>query len=110
MLQIDHRESHDIDLFLDDPQYLTFLNTETQGIKLERAPDSYQAGTDVLTLAYEELGEIDFICCHNFIVDPTAPPAGRGHAVALAPPSALLAQNCFHPRRTYQQPNVVHLP
>src|SRR3546814_10248418 len=54
MLQIDHRESHDIDLFLDDPQYLPFLNPETQGIKLERAPDSYQAGTDVLKLARSE--------------------------------------------------------
>ena len=46
MLQIDHRESHDIDLFLDDPQYLPFLNPETQGIKLDRVPDSYQAGEE----------------------------------------------------------------
>src|SRR3546814_4694878 len=30
MLQIDHRESHDIDLFLDDPQYLPFLKPETR--------------------------------------------------------------------------------
>src|SRR3546814_10996490 len=29
MLQLDHRERHDIDLFLDDPQYLPFLNPET---------------------------------------------------------------------------------
>src|SRR5690606_10923434 len=28
MLQIDHRESHEIDLFLDDPQVLPFLNPE----------------------------------------------------------------------------------
>lgn len=31
MLQIDHRESDDIDIFLDDPQVLPFLNPETQG-------------------------------------------------------------------------------
>lgn len=30
MLQIAHRESHDIDLFIDDPQILPFLNPETQ--------------------------------------------------------------------------------
>src|SRR3546814_11249323 len=30
MLQIDHRESHAIDLPLDDPQYLPFLNPETR--------------------------------------------------------------------------------
>src|SRR3546814_12073265 len=83
MLQIDHRESHDIDLFLDDPQYLPFLNPETQGIKLERAPDSYQAGTDALKLAYEELGEIDFICCDNILLDPTAATDVRGPAVPL---------------------------
>jgi len=28
MLQIDHRESHDIDLFLDDPQIIPYLNPE----------------------------------------------------------------------------------
>src|SRR3546814_12126929 len=71
MLQIDHRESHDIDLFLDDPQILPFLNPETQGIKLDHAPDSYQAGTDMLKLAYHDLGEIDFICCDSIIPDPT---------------------------------------
>lgn len=49
MLQIDHRESHDIDLFLDDPQILPFLNPETQGIPLERRPDAYDSdGTVVL--------------------------------------------------------------
>lgn len=60
MLQIDHRESHDIDLFLDDPQVLPFLNPETKGIKLERRPDSYDTDDNgVLKLAYKDLGEID---------------------------------------------------
>lgn len=32
MLQINHRESHDIDLFIEDAQYLPYLNPgETQG-------------------------------------------------------------------------------
>jgi hypothetical protein len=29
MLQIDHRESHDIDIFLNDPQLLPYLNPAT---------------------------------------------------------------------------------
>src|SRR3546814_7262153 len=82
MLQIDHRESHDIDLFLDDPQILPFLNPETQGIKLDHAPDSYQAGTDMLKLAYHDLGEIDFICCDSIIPDPTRAHDVQGHAIA----------------------------
>src|SRR3546814_10333500 len=96
MLQIDHRESHDIDLSLDDPQYLPFLNPETQGIKLERAPDSYQAGTEVLKLAYEELGEIDFICCDNILLDPTAATAVRGHAVALETQAEIIAKKVLY--------------
>jgi hypothetical protein len=55
MLQIDHRESDDIDLFLNDPQLLPYLNPETQDIQLERLPDSYSVeGAAVLKLAYEE--------------------------------------------------------
>ena len=57
MLQIDHRESHDIDIFLDDPQILPFLNPETQGYALSRLPDSYESdGARALKLAYENMG------------------------------------------------------
>src|SRR3546814_13996155 len=83
MLQIDHRESHDIDLFLDDPQILTFLNPETQGIKLDHAHHSYQAGTDLLKLAYHDLGEIDFICCDSIIPDPTREHDAQCQAIHL---------------------------
>jgi hypothetical protein len=41
MLRIDHRESYDIDIFLEDPQFLPFLNPETQSYALSRQPDSY---------------------------------------------------------------------
>lgn len=34
MLQIDHRESRDIDIFLMDPQLLGFLNPETHDLNL----------------------------------------------------------------------------
>lgn len=42
MLQINHRESHDIDVFIDDPQVLAYLNPETQEYPLSRLPDSYE--------------------------------------------------------------------
>jgi len=102
MLQIDHRESHDIDLFLDDPQVLPFLNPETQAIKLSRAPDSYQAGTDVLKLAYSDLGEIDFICCEGIITDPTQTTDVRGHAVALETPAEIIAKKVFYRGWSFQ--------
>src|SRR3546814_16281266 len=34
MLQIDRRESHAIDMFLDDPPYFTFFNQENKGYKI----------------------------------------------------------------------------
>jgi len=33
MLQIDHRESFDVDIFLDDPQVLPYLNPKTQATR-----------------------------------------------------------------------------
>jgi hypothetical protein len=63
MLQIDHRESHDVDIFLDDPQILPFLNPQIQGYSLSQLPDTYDSdGARSIKLSYDGLGEIDFIC------------------------------------------------
>ncbi|MBW7921174.1 MAG: nucleotidyl transferase AbiEii/AbiGii toxin family protein [Rubellimicrobium sp.] len=63
MLQIDHRDSHDIDLFVTDPQVLPFLNPDTQGFRLGQMPDGIDSdGVRALKLIYTGLGEIDFIC------------------------------------------------
>ena len=35
MLQIDHRESHDVDFFLQDPQLLSFLDPQKHDFKFE---------------------------------------------------------------------------
>ncbi len=97
MLQIDHRESHDIDLFLDDPQLLPFLNPETQGIELERKPDSYSAeGTTVLKLAFADTGEIDFIVCADITDQPSRKQDVRGHLVALETPAEIIAKKVYY--------------
>jgi hypothetical protein len=83
MLTIDHRESHDIDIFLDDAQVLPYLNPETQGYALLQRPDSYQTdGTRALKLAYQDIGEIDFICCSSILDDPFERRDVRGCSVA----------------------------
>lgn len=103
MLQIDHRESHDIDLFLDDPQILPFLNPETQNIDLERRPDSYSTeGTTVLKLAYRDLGEIDFICCAEITDEPTHAKDIRGHRVALETPAEIIAKKVYYRGWSFQ--------
>jgi len=97
MLQIDHRESYDIDLFLDDPQIIPYLNPETQGISLNRRPDSYVAdGNGVLKLAYKDIGEIDFICCESITDDPTQRAVIRNRDVNLETPAEIIAKKVYY--------------
>ena len=97
MLQIDHRESHDIDLFLDDPQLLPFLNPETQGIDVARRPDSYSTdGTTVLKLAFQDIGEIDFICCADILEPSSQPSDVRGLMVQLETPAEIVAKKVYY--------------
>jgi hypothetical protein len=95
MLQIDHRESHDIDLFIDDPQILPYLNPQTQSIALNRHPDSYESAAHVLKLAYEDLGEIDFICCRSIINNPVKSTEIRGETIALETPAEIIAKKIY---------------
>ncbi len=72
MLQIDHRDSFDIDVFIDDPQVLPFLNARTQGLELDVWPDDYRSdGTKALKLVFTGLGEIDFICAAELTETPS---------------------------------------
>lgn len=103
MLQIEHRESHDIDIFLDDPQLLPFLNPETQNYTLSRAPDSYVSdGTRALKLAYEDAGEIDFICSASITDDPVERHDVRGHEVALERAAEIIAKKVYFRGGSFQ--------
>lgn len=62
MLQIDHRDSHDVDLFITDPQLLGSLDPAKQGFVLSMEPSAYDGdGIGHLKLSFEDVGEIDFI-------------------------------------------------
>jgi hypothetical protein len=62
MLQIDHRESHDIDIFLDDPQLLSLFNPASNDLVFETAPAAYEGdGSHFQKLVFGGIGEIDFI-------------------------------------------------
>lgn len=103
MLQIDHRESHDIDLFLDDPQILPFLNPETQDIALHRMPDSYNGdGSRILKLAYMDLGEIDFICAPSITDAPFSQSEVRGQTLALETPAEIVAKKVYFRGGSFQ--------
>ena len=62
MLQIAHRDSFDVDIFLDDPQLLPYLDPARNDFEFEMVPDGYGGdGTQYLKIAYAKQGEIDFI-------------------------------------------------
>jgi hypothetical protein len=97
MIQIDHRESYDVDIFISDPQYLSFLNPEIQGFDLALTPSDYSLeGGHALKIAFGDAGEIDFICCAA-LTDPAARPAEvNGRKVMLETPAEILAKKIVY--------------
>lgn len=93
MLQIDHRESFDVDIFLDDPQLLPFLNPQTQGYVLDMTPAGYHSdGSRALKIAFKGVGEIDFICAPSLTEKPTIAAEVRGVSVLLETPAEIIAK------------------
>jgi len=71
MIQIDHRVSHDIDLFVDDQQYLGYFDPARQDFAFSIQPTSYVGdGSRFLKIAFEDVGQIDFIACAQ-MTDPS---------------------------------------
>jgi len=104
MLQINHRESFDIDIFIDDPQVLPYLNPTTQGYTLQVNPDEYVSdGTHALKIVFAGIGEIDFICAPSLTNDPTSRVAVRGIQVDLETPGEIIAKK-VHYRGSSLQP------
>lgn len=93
MRQIDHRDSHDIDLFLSDPQYLPFMNPIIQEYHLPLLPNDYELeGGHALKIVFDGIGEIDFICCPSLTEKPTKRTTIRGHDVLLETPAEIVAK------------------
>lgn len=71
MIQIDHRVSHDIDIFLHDPQLLAYLDLGTHDYRLDNLPSGYHSdGARFSKIAFEGIGEIDFIVGAEMTDDP----------------------------------------
>lgn len=70
MLQIDHRESHDVDLFLDDLQLLPYVEATVAEMQFQIGNPTYNGdGRGHLKIAFEEIGEIDFIVTGHMTTD-----------------------------------------
>jgi hypothetical protein len=96
MLHINHRESHDIDMFLSDPQLLPYLNPETQDMNLQIEPSSYSTdGSRALKVTFDGVGEIDVICCGWMLENPSVREMVRGHSIELERPAEIIAKKVF---------------
>ncbi len=62
MLQINHRNSYDIDFFLPDPQLLGYLTAAAEGMAAWHPKVSYRGdGSRFLKISFASGGEVDFI-------------------------------------------------
>jgi hypothetical protein len=84
MLQIDHRESRDVDIFLHDPQLLSLLDPQKRDFQFDTRPSDYKSdGARFLKLGFDEIGEIDFIVAHALTASPTKQDTVEGETVLL---------------------------
>ncbi len=97
MLQIDHRESHDIDIFLPDPQFLAYLDPQKRDFEFEIEPSGYGGdGTKYLKLAFEAFGEIDFIVGSSMTPVPTISRTINDEAVELEVVPEIIAKTIHY--------------
>jgi hypothetical protein len=84
MLQIDHRISHDIDIFLPDPQLLPFLDPQKHDFDFALRPTTYHGdGVGFLKLTFDDIGEIDFIVRQAMTETPASRFEVEGEAIWL---------------------------
>jgi hypothetical protein len=110
MLQIEHRESRDIDLFLPDPQWLSFLNPETHdfqfGIKLLSCVGD---GTRSLKLVFD-IGEIDFIIASSLTLRPTRTATVEGFDLQLETIPEIISKKIYYRAATLKPRDIFELP
>jgi hypothetical protein len=97
MIQIGHRESHDVDIFLDDPQSLAFLNPERSDLAFEVLPAAYHGdGSTFQKFAFPGIGEIDFIVGRAMTPCPTITHNIDGRTVLLDSIAEIIAKKVHY--------------
>jgi hypothetical protein len=97
MLQIDHRVSRDVDIFLSDPQLLGFLDPQTHDFKFEIWPTDYRGdGASSLKMVFGEIGEIDFIVARELTSSPTTSASVEGETVLLETIPEIITKKIYY--------------
>lgn len=97
MLQIDHRESNDVDIFLSDPQFLSFLDPQKRDFQFEIWPTAFDGdGVSFQKLAFKDVGEIDFIIGHAMTSSPAIQAIVEGEATQLETIPEIIAKKIYY--------------
>jgi hypothetical protein len=97
MLQIGHRESRDIDIFLCDAQQLPYLDPQKHDFEFEIQPAAYGGdGTRALKLVFDDIGEIDFIVARAMTSSPATTTAIEGETILLETIPEIIAKKIYH--------------
>jgi hypothetical protein len=97
MLQIGHRESDDIDIFLNDHQLLPYLDPARQNFQFSIAPSGYSGdGTGFQKIVFDGVGEIDFIVCPHVMEQPARSAVFEGRKIMLETIPEIIAKKIFY--------------
>lgn len=97
MLQIGHRESHDIDLFFDDAQLLGFLDPARSDLIFSVMPSEYGGdGARFQKFAFANLGEIDFIVAGPLSPNPFTEQHIEGRVTKLETVAEIITKKVYH--------------
>ena len=94
MLRYNHRNSHDVDIFLPDPQWLPILDPERNDAVADLAADSVK-GPTFLKLVFPE-GEVDFIATLPRTSRPYEIRRIEGRDVAVETPTEIIAKKLYY--------------
>jgi hypothetical protein len=97
MLQIDHRDSHDVDIFLPDAQLLGYLDPAKAALKFDAVPDGYEGdGVKFQKFAFNGIGEVDFIVAQGLTSVPYARTSVENVTVFLETMPEIVAKKIYY--------------
>jgi hypothetical protein len=97
MIQIGHRESHDIDIFIDDAQILGLLDPAKAELTFKEKPAEYGGdGARFQKFAFADVGEIDFIVSGHLTATPFETRKVEGREVKLETIPEIIAKKVYH--------------
>lgn len=106
MIQIDHRESRDVDIFLPDAQLLAYLDPGKRDFTFGQPLRGYGGdGTRFIKLSFDA-GEIDFIAGRLMTEDPTRHVEVEGTLTRLETISEIIAKKIVYRGRSIKPRDV----